>query len=103
MVLEEIPNSLGQPTAQATSNAALPLLNDPVILLVGIGLVVLTIVLILFLKKIIVNSILGAVLWGLATYVFHVELPFLPSLLISLLFGPAGIGAFMVLRFLGIA
>ncbi|MDO8625806.1 MAG: hypothetical protein Q7R47_07000 [Candidatus Diapherotrites archaeon] len=102
MVLEEIPNSLGQ-TTQVATPVVLPLLNDPVVLAIGIGLVILTIFLLLFLKKIIVNSIVGAVLWGLATFVFHVQLPFLPSLLIALIFGPAGIGVFLVLRFLGYA
>ena len=104
MVLEDLPNSLGQTTQTADNAAAnaLLLVNDPVVLLAGLGLIVLTVLLILFLKRVIVNSILGGILWVLSTYVFHIELPFFASLLVSILFGPAGLGALMVLGFLGL-
>ena len=68
----------------------------------GIVLVVAAVLIFIFLKKIIVNSILGVAAWAILTFVFHVELPFIPSLAVSIIFGLAGIGAMLVLRFFGI-
>ncbi len=71
-------------------------------LLIGIVLFAAAAVVIYFLKNFIANAILGIIGWAVLTYVFHVPLPFLPSLLISAIFGLAGLGAMVVLAFLGI-
>lgn len=55
-----------------------------------------------FLKNLVVNAVLGVVGWALLTYVFHVAMPFYPSLFVSAIFGLAGLGAMVVLGFLGI-
>ena len=70
---------------------------DPMLIIIGIVLIVITIFLIFFLKKIVVNSILGAIIWGLAVFVFGVKLPTVASFVIAVLFGPAGIGTLLVL------
>lgn len=74
---------------------------DPMLLLAGIGLVALAIFLIFFLKRVIVNSILGlvafAVLWA-----FGIKLPFVVTLVVSVLFGLAGVGTMLILYFFGL-
>ncbi|MBW2632412.1 MAG: hypothetical protein JRC90_11785 [Deltaproteobacteria bacterium] len=87
--------------AENVGNAALNLAGNPVILIGGIILVISAVVIFFFLKKIIINSILGIAAWVLLTYVFQVELPFIPSLAISVIFGLAGIGAMLVMKFFG--
>ncbi|MFA4855251.1 MAG: hypothetical protein WC634_01515 [archaeon] len=103
-VPDTVLDGLGQGATGAAENAgsaALQLAGNPAILIGGIILVVGAIVIFFLLKKIVINSILGIAAWALLTYVFHVELPLIPSLAISVIFGLAGIGAMLVLRFFG--
>ncbi len=71
-------------------------------LAVGIALFIAAAIVIYFLKNIVINTAVGLMGWGVLTYVFHVQLPFLASLLVSAIFGLAGLGALLVLAFLGI-
>jgi small-conductance mechanosensitive channel len=104
-VPDNVLNGLGEGATGAAGNvgsAALELVGNPAILIGGIILVVAAVVIFFFLKKIIVNSILGIAAWAVLTYVFHVELPLIPSLAISIIFGLAGIGAMLVMKFFGL-
>lgn len=101
-VPDSVLNGLGKGAAENVGSAALQLAGNPAILIGGIILVVGAIVIFFLLKKIVINSILGIAAWILLTYVFHVELPLIPSLAISVIFGLAGIGAMLVLRFFGL-
>ena len=97
---------LGESTAVATQ-AANFLQGNIGFLILGIILIVATIALLYFFKQVIVNSILGIVAWILISYVlpifgFNISLPFWPSLIVSALFGLAGIGVMLVLGFLGV-
>ncbi|NMA44276.1 MAG: hypothetical protein GX950_00475 [Candidatus Diapherotrites archaeon] len=68
-------------------------------------LIAITIIIMFYLKKIIVNSVLGGVIWFVAVFVFNVQLGptlFIPSFVISVIFGPAGIGTILLLLALGI-
>ena len=94
-------DALGQNTASETTKA-LPFVGEPVILGSAIILVIIAIVLVLVLKRIIVNSLLGIVAWAIIKWVFGVSLPFWASLFASALFGLAGIGTMLFLRFLGL-
>ncbi len=87
--------------AENMGNAALSLAGNPAILIGGIVLVIAAFVIFFFLKKIIINSILGIAAWAILTFVFQVEMPFIPSLAISVIFGLAGIGAMLVMKFFG--
>ncbi len=105
----EIPESalaaLGEKTGQAAGQAAekaLEFAGSPTLLVGGVVLVIAAILVFFFLKKIIVNTVLGIVGWAIVTYVIGIELPFLPSLAVSVIFGLAGIGAMLVLRFFGV-
>lgn len=71
-------------------------------LLIGIALFVAAAIVIYFLKNIVVNTALGLVGWIILTYFFHVNMPFWASLIVSAIFGLAGLGAMVVLGFLGI-
>ena len=104
-VPDSVLNGLGNGAtgaAENVGNAALNLAGNPTILIGGIILVIAALVIFFLLKKIIINSILGIAAWLLLTYVFHVELPFVPSLAISVIFGLAGIGAMLVMKFFGL-
>lgn len=103
-VPDAVLNDLGNGAAgvaESAGSVALSLAGNPIILVGGIILVIAAIVIFFFLKKIIINSILGIAAWVILTYVFQVELPFIPSLAISVIFGLAGIGAMLVMKFFG--
>ena len=68
----------------------------------AIILIVISIFVFFFLKKIIINSILGVVVWAGVTFLFNMNLPLLPSLVVSIVFGPAGIGVMFVLKVFGL-
>lgn len=87
---------------QASQNTQDLLTGNWQFLLAGLILLVAGILVFMFLKKIAINSILGVVVWGLAVWGFNIQLPFWPSLLISALFGPAGIGVLLILKFFNI-
>ncbi|MFH1587964.1 MAG: hypothetical protein ABIA76_01340 [Candidatus Diapherotrites archaeon] len=92
ILIEMLPNGL----------EAIKLEGNLTIILIAIALVLATVVLILHFKKIIINSILGAIGWGIAIFVFKVSIPFIPSLIASLIFGLAGIGVVLVFAFFGV-
>lgn len=104
-VPDAVLGGLGQGATGAAENigsTALQLAGNPAILIGGIILVAGAIVIFFLLKKILINSILGIAAWLILTYIFHVELPLIPSLAVSVIFGLAGIGAMLVLRFFGL-
>ncbi len=68
----------------------------------GIVLLIGAIIVWHFLKNVIANTVLGLAGWGILVYVLHIDLPFWPSLIISAIFGLAGLGAMLVLSFMGI-
>ena len=76
--------------------------GNPSILAGGIVFIILGVLVIVFLKRIIINSVLGAIVWAALEYVFGVKLPFVASLAISIIFGLSGIGVLLVLRFFGV-
>jgi ABC-type Fe3+ transport system permease subunit len=90
-------------TVESTQTIANSVSGDWSWLIVGIVLVVGAFLVFMILKNIVVNTILGLIGWGIATYLFHIQLPFWASLLVSAIFGLAGLGAMIVLAVLGIA
>lgn len=76
--------------------------NSFTIIAIALGLIIATVLIILLVKKIIINSILGLVGWTIVTYVFPLGLPFFPSLVVSIVFGLAGVGVMLLLRFFGL-
>ena len=91
----------------ANSNGAVEVVQNAISgniswLLVGIAFFVIAAMLFFYLKNLVVNTILGILGWGVLTYVFHLQLPFWASLVVSAVFGLAGLGAIVILAFLGI-
>jgi hypothetical protein len=76
--------------------------TEPIFIIIGLILIGLTIFIIFFLKKFIINSILGLGLWLIVTFVFNVNLPTIPSLVISIVIGPAGLGTMLLLNAFGL-
>ena len=84
------------------ASEAFSFLFNPTILLISIILIAVTIFILFFLKKVITNSILGGVTWFIVIYLFKIELPLIPSFVISVIIGPAGIGTMLLLKFFGL-
>lgn len=78
------------------------LLSGPSLAVTGIILIIATFIVLHFLKKLIVNTVLGAIVWAITLFFFKVELPLFPSLAVSIIFGPAGIGVMLFLKFFGL-
>jgi hypothetical protein len=94
-------DGIGFPTTLLPEQAV-SLVNNPTILIIAVVLIVATVLLLVYLKKIIVNTVLGLIVWAIVTYIFKVELPLIPSFVVSAIFGPAGIGVLLLLKFLGV-
>ncbi len=77
-------------------------IGDPTVLIIGIVLIIAAVIIFLVLKKIIVNSIIGLIVFGIVHFVFQVNLPFVPTLIVTAIFGLAGIGVMLILYFLGL-
>lgn len=93
----------GAPIVPGIDAAAQTLAGNWQILVIGIVLIIVAVAIFTFIKKIIVNSVLGVVAWAILVFVFKVELQFVPTFVISVIFGLAGIGVILVLKFLNIA
>ncbi|MBN1940671.1 MAG: hypothetical protein JW772_00655 [Candidatus Diapherotrites archaeon] len=95
---------LGEPTngAVGAAETALGIVGNPTILLAAILLIGFTLIIIFLIKRIIVNSILGIIAWAIVYFIFNIELPLIPSIIVSVIFGLAGIGAMLLLKFFGL-
>ncbi len=92
-----------QTAVNSVSGAAQNVLaGDWGIFLMGLGLVVAAVLVFTFLKKLIINSILGLVAWAIAVFVLKIQLPFWLSLIASAIFGLAGVGVMLLLKFAGV-
>lgn len=89
-------------TAGKAAETAMQFAGNPTVLLGGIGLVIAAVLIFLFLKKIIINSILGVIGWAILNFAMGIQLPLIPSLAVSVIFGLGGIGVMLALRFFGL-
>ena len=71
-------------------------------LLLGAILVIAALVVIFVLKRIMENAIIGILGFLFLKYFLGVNVPFLPGIIISLLFGLGGLGVLLILHFFGI-
>ena len=71
-------------------------------LVVGLALFIAAGIVIFFLKNVLINTALGLIGWGILTYIFQISIPFWVSLLVTGIFGLAGLGAIVMLAVLGI-
>ncbi len=89
-------------SAEGIGNAAQTLAGNWQILAAGIIFIAAAVLIFMFLKKVVVNSILGLIAFAILIFVFKINLPFLPTLVVSAVFGLAGIGVILLLKFLGV-
>jgi len=86
-----------------TGQQGLSIVQGNYVWLIGaVILILITLGILNFIKNFIVNSVLGLIAWGLLIFAFDVQLPFIPSLVISIIFGPAGTGTLLLLKFFGV-
>ena len=76
--------------------------NPPIFIVVGIVLIIATLFILFFLKKFIMNSIFGGIIWAVTVLILKIELPVIPSLVVSIIIGPAGIGTMLLLNAFGL-
>ena len=79
------------------------LVGNWAVLAAAVGLIIATVFILTQLKQVIVNSVLGVVAWAVLVFVFHVQLELIPSLVVSAIFGLAGIGVILILKFMNVA
>ena len=76
--------------------------GDPGTLLLGAVLVIAALVVIFVLKRVLENAIVGTIGFLILKYVVGVNVPLIPGLIVSLLFGLGGLGVLLILHFFGI-
>jgi hypothetical protein len=96
-------NTLGENTADIGGEALGAIASNPSLLVGGIVLIIGAILIFFFIKKIIVNTVLGFVAWILFMTFVGVDPGLtIPSLAVSVIFGLAGVGVLLVLKFFGV-
>ena len=93
---------LASPITNTAGNAVNLLAGNFQLLAAGICLIVIAFIVVMMLKRIIVNSLLGLIAWALIVFVLKIDLQLIPTLVISVIFGLAGVGAVLLLKFFGI-
>jgi hypothetical protein len=84
------------------TESANTLLNNPKILIIGIILIIGAIILIFVLKNLLLNSLIGIAGFLICNFIFGIKLPLIATLIVSAIFGAAGLGVIFILKFLGV-
>ncbi len=71
-------------------------------LLLGMILAVAAIVLVFILKRVLENLVIGVIGFLLLKFVLGVNIPLIPGLIISLVFGLGGLAVLLILHFFGV-
>jgi hypothetical protein len=83
-------------------DGASSLLHNPKALIIGIILIIAAVVILAVLKNILLNSIIGVAGFLICNYLLGISLPFSATIIVSAIFGAAGLGVILVLKFIGI-
>lgn len=83
------------------SNKVISLVHNPKILILGVALILVTILIMYFIKKVIVNSIIGVIGFFILASI-GIKLPLVLTLIITVVFGVGGLGAILILKFFGL-
>lgn len=78
------------------------LIHNPKFLLIGVGLIVLAVIILLLLKNIILNSIIGVLAFLACNFLLGIKLPFFLTIVASAIFGLFGVGIMLLLRYFGV-
>ncbi len=93
--------NFNQPIQQATQ-AGIQLVGNPTVIITAIILIAIGVAIFFFFKHIIGHVVFGGITWAIAIFFFHIELPLIPSFVIAIIFGPAGVGVMLALKFFGL-
>lgn len=85
-----------------SAEGVVQLVGNPAVLIIGIALIVGAVAVFFLLKRIIANTVAGLIVWAVVYFFFQVELPVLPTLALTVVFGLAGIGSMLILKFFGV-
>ena len=97
-----IASALESSAVSGAAEAAKSLAGNYWVLIAAVALIVVTVVIFFVLRQIVINSVLGFVVWGIIHFAFNIELPFFPALVSAAIGGPAGIATVLLLKFLGV-
>jgi hypothetical protein len=97
----DINSAASQTLTKVTENAN-SLINNPSALIIGIILIIGAIIFVVVLKNILLNSIIGIAGFLICNFIFGIKLPLIATLIVSAIFGTAGLGAILILKFIGI-
>jgi hypothetical protein len=95
----EVAGETGQGLAEQAGSIAF---GNWQFLVAGIILIIIAIIILMQIKKVFVNSVLGLIAWAILVFGLNIELQLIPSLIVSAIFGLAGIGVILILKFLGV-
>ena len=87
--------------AKEVSGAAINLVHNPIGLIVGIILIVIAIIIIANFGQFLINSIVGVIGVGICLLI-GIKLPIVITLIVCAIFGLAGLGVILVLKFFGV-
>ena len=77
-------------------------INPWILIAIGIAFIIIAILIFFWLKKILINSIAGIIISLILIFGLKMTLPLIPTLIISAIFGPAGIGVMLLLKLFGV-
>ena len=86
--------------AQGTAGI-INLVHNPISLITGIVFIIITVLILIFFGQFIVNGIIGLVVFIILSLI-GIKLPFVITLIVSAIFGLAGIGVMLILKFFGL-
>ena len=95
-------NSAVTTAGSKAMDSANSVLHNPKILIIGVVLIVVAFVALYILKNILLNSIVGIAGFLICNYLLGISLPFTATMIVSAIFGAAGLGVILVLKFIGI-
>ena len=102
MVVEEFIRKVAEEVIsyEAVENLLGP--GDPSTFLLGALFVIVALLVVFVVKRVLENLIIGVLGFLVIKFVLGVDIPLIPGLIVSLLFGLGGLGVLLILHFFGI-
>ena len=97
-IVTEATNSLKEKAVTTATG----LINNPKVLIFGIIFIILAVIILFFLKNILLNSIVGVVGFLVCNFILGIKLPIWATIVVSAIFGVAGLGSMLILKFFGV-
>ncbi|MFH0906121.1 MAG: hypothetical protein V1824_02180 [archaeon] len=88
-------------TVASGTSGVVNLVHHPLSLISGIILIIIAIIIIFFFGQFLINSIVGLIGFFICALI-GIKLPFIVTLIVTGIFGLAGLGVMLILKFFGI-